>query len=167
MVESSSSNFLGNNWMDGPRVRQNSGRKSKQQVPFDHRNIGLRRVMTYLQNYHYILLLLSLLSFPKQLWSWMKFSIIPRNRFCSIIISRFRVGFRTCLPTLMGFCFFIICWFLLVPGRVPGLVSLLLWVSVSSSCAGFFWFRVGFRGLSPYSYGFLFHHHLLVPSGCG
>ena len=102
----------------------------------------------------------------------------------------FRVGFRTCLPTLMGFCFIIICWFLLVPGRVPGLVSLLLWVSVPlsfaefagsfwfrvgfrtclptlwhsvpSSFAGFFWFRVGFRGLSPYSFDILFHRHVRV-----
>ena len=52
-------------------------------------------------------------------------------------------------------------------GQGSGLVSLLLWASVSSSFAGFFWFRVGFRGLSPYSYGFLFHRHLLVSSGSG
>ena len=90
----------------------------------------------------------------------MGFSILPRNKLCSIIISRFRVGFRTCLPRfrvgfrtclpiLMDFCFFIICWFLLVPGRVRGFVSLLLWVSVPSSFAGFFWFRVGFRTCFP------------------
>ena len=30
--------------------------------------------------------------------------------------------------------------------------------------SGSFWFGVGFRGLSPYSSGFLFHHHFLVPS---
>ena len=46
--------------------------------------------------------------------------------------------------------------------------SLLAWFRVLS---GSFWFRVGFwvgfRGLSPYSSGILFHHHFLVPSGSG
>ena len=93
----------------------------------------------------------------------------------------FRVGFRTDLPILTGFRFIIICWFLLVPGRVPGLVpllfhhhghgfglvSLLFCHSVPLSFAGSFWFLVGFRGLSPYSFGILFHHHLLVSSGSG
>ena len=32
--------------------------------------------------------------FPKQLWSWMGFSVLPRNRLCSIIVSWFRLGFR-------------------------------------------------------------------------
>ena len=77
-------------------------------------------------------------------------------------------GFGAWLPTLMGFCSNIICWFLLIPGRVPdlslysygllfhhllvssgsrwgfGLVSLLFWQSVPSSFAGF-WFQVGLR----------------------
>ena len=44
--------------------------------------------------------------------------------------------------------------------RVPGLVSLLFWNPVPSS---FSWFRLGFRGLSPYSFGILFHYHFLVP----
>ena len=64
------------------------------------------------------------LFFPKQLWSWMGFSIFSRNRLSSIIISGFRVGFRglspcsfwhsvpasflvpgrVCLPTLLAFC---------------------------------------------------------------
>ena len=104
----------------------------------------------------------------------------------------FRVGFRTCLPTLVAFCSIIICSFLLVPGRVQdlspyffcflfhhhllvpsvcgwgsGRVSLLLWHSIPSPCPGSFWFRVGFRTCLPTFFGFLFHHHLLVPSGCG
>ena len=37
----------------------------------------------------------------------------------------------------------------LVPGRVPGLVSLAFWHSVPSSFSGSFWFSAGFRGLSP------------------
>ena len=41
--------------------------------------------------------------------------------------------------------------------RVPGLVSLLFWNPVLSSF-------VRFRGLSPYSFGILFHHHFLVPA---
>ena len=49
-------------------------------------------------------------SFPKQLWSWMGFSILPRNRLCSIIISGL--------------------------ARVPGLVSLLFWHPVPSSFPG-------------------------------
>ena len=44
-----------------------------------------------------------LMFFPKQLWSWMRFSILPRNSLCSIMMS----------------------WFLLVPARVPVIVSLL------------------------------------------
>ena len=54
---------------------------------------------------------------------------------CSIIISWFRLGFRACLPTLLALCSIILSWF---------------WL--------------GFRGLSPYSFGIVFHHHVLVPA---
>ena len=74
--------------------------------------------------------------FPKQLWSWMGFSILPRNRFCSIIISGFRLGFRGLSPYSFGILFH---HHFLVPARVPGLVSL-------------------------YSFGILFHHRFLVPA---
>ena len=68
-----------------------------------------------------------------------------------------------------------------VLARVPGLVSLVFWHPVPSSFPGsgrsgaclptllascsiiLFWFRP-FRGLSPYSFGILFHHHFLVPA---
>ena len=71
----------------------------------------------------------------------------------------------------------------LVPARVPGLVSLLFWHPVPSSFPGsgqgsgaslptllascsiiILWFWLGFRGLSPYSFGILFHHHFMVPA---
>ena len=41
---------------------------------------------------------------------------------------------------------FVAVWgrLLLVPGRVPGLASLLLWHFVPSSFPGSFWFQVGF-----------------------
>ena len=58
-----------------------------------------------------------------------------------------------------------LCWCNLVQGRVQGLVSLLLSYSVPSSFHASFWFQLGFRGLSPYSCGILFHRHFLVPSG--
>ena len=84
--------------------------------------------------------------FPKQLWSWMGFSILPRNRLCSIIISGFRVGFRGLSSYSFGIRFHHLFWF-----RVGfrGLSR---------------WFRVGFRGLSPYPFGILFHHPFLVPA---
>ena len=50
-----------------------------------------------------------------------------------------------------------------VPARVPGLVSLLFCPIIMS------WFRLGFQGLSPYSFGILFHHFLVparVPGPC-
>ena len=56
----------------------------------------------------------------------------------------------------MIFCVF------LVPGSVPGLLSLLFWFSVPSSLPA-----LGFRRLSPYSFGILFRHHVLVPSCSG
>ena len=72
--------------------------------------------------------------FPKQLLSWMGFSILARNGLCSLMI----------------------CWLLLVPAGVPVLVSLLLSSffpqesgSVPSWFAGSSWFRLGFRCLSP------------------
>ena len=111
------------------------------------------------------------LFFPKQLLSWMGFSILARNGLCSLMI----------------------CWLLLVPPGVPVLVSLLLSSlfpqergSVPSWFAGSSWFRLGFRCLSPFfsllwfrclspffsllsflRKGVLFHHDLLVPPGSG
>ena len=92
--------------------------------------------------------------FPKQLWSWMGFSILPRNRLCSIIISWFRLGFRGLSPYFFGILFH---HHFLVPARVPGLVSLdfflkQLWAEWGSqffqkTIWWIFWFRVGFRGL--------------------
>ena len=73
--------------------------------------------------------------FPKQLLSWMGFSILARSGLCSLMI----------------------CWFLLVPAGVPVLVSLLISSffpqdrgSVPSWFAGSSWFRLGFRCLSPF-----------------
>ena len=86
--------------------------------------------------------------FPKQLWSWMGFSILPRNRFCSIIISWFRLGFRGLSPYCFGILFHHL---FLVPARVPCLPTLLASWSIIIS-----WFRLGFRGSSPYSSGILF-----------
>ena len=109
--------------------------------------------------------------FPKQLLSWMGFSILARNGLCSIMI----------------------CWLLLVPAGVPVLVSLILSSSVPvlvslllssffpqergsvpSWFAGSSWFRLGFRCLSPFfsllsflRKGVPFHHDLLVPLGSG
>ena len=71
--------------------------------------------------------------FPKQLWSWMGFSILPRNRFCSSIISGFWLGFRGLSPYSFGILFH---HHFLVPARVPGLVSLLFWHPVPSSFPG-------------------------------
>ena len=93
---------------------------------------------------------------------------------CSIILSWFRLGFRGLSPYPFGILFH---HHFLFPSRVPGLVSLLFWNPVLLSFPGsgaclptrlascsiiLSWFRVGFRGLSPYSFGILFHHHLLV-----
>ena len=97
--------------------------------------------------------------FPKQLLSWMGFSILARSGLCSLMI----------------------CWFLLVPAGVPVLVSLLISSffpqdrgSVPSWFAGSSWFRLGFRCLSPFfpllfflTKGVLFRHDLLVPFGSG
>ena len=92
----------------------------------------------------------------------MGFSILPRNRLCSIIISWFRLGFRGLSPYSFGILFH---HHFLVPARVPGLVSLLFWHPVPSFSIIISWFRLRFRGLSPYSFGILFHHHFLVPAG--
>ena len=63
----------------------------------------------------------------------MGFSILARNGLCSIMIccSWFRLGFRCLSPFFSlrsfpgkGFCSIMVCWFLLVPARVPVLVSL-------------------------------------------
>ena len=73
-------------------------------------------------------------------------------------------GSGACLPSSLfflssgqGFCYIMICWFLLVPAGVPVLVSLLLSFflpqergSVPSWFAGSSWFRLGFRCLSPF-----------------
>ena len=75
-------------------------------------------------------LLLLELYFPKQLWSWLGFSILPRNRLRSIIISGFWLGFRFLSPYSFGILFH---HHFLVPARVPGLVSLLFWHPVPSS----------------------------------
>ena len=99
---------------------------------------------------------------------------------CSIIISWFQLGFRGLSLYSFGIVFH---HHFLVPARVPGLVSLLFWHFVLSSYPGFgwgsgaclsallalcsiiiSWFRLGFRGLFPYSFGILFHHHFLVPA---
>ena len=71
--------------------------------------------------------------FPKQLWSWMGFSILPRNRLCSIIISCFRLGFRGLSPYSFGILFH---HHFRVLARVPGLVSVLFWHPVPSSFPG-------------------------------
>ena len=65
----------------------------------------------------------------------MGFSILPRNRLCSIIIpgSGYRASF---------------------PGSAQG-----------SACSIIIsWSRLGFRTLSPCSFGILLHHHFLVPA---
>ena len=122
----------------------------------------------------------NLIFFPKQLWSWMGFSLLPRNRLCSIIIFWFRLGFRGLSPYSFGVLF---PHHFLVPARVPWLVSLLFWHSVPSSFPGsgwgsvaclptllascsiiISWFRLGFRGLFPYYSGTPFHHHFLLPA---
>ena len=78
--------------------------------------------------------------FPEQLWSWMGFSILPRNSLCSIMIFWLRVGFWGLSPYSFGILFH---HHFLVPSGL------------------------GFWGLSPESFGILFHHHFLVPSGYG
>ena len=99
---------------------------------------------------------------------------------CSIIISWFRLRFRGLSPCSFGILFH---HPFLVPARVPGLVSLLLWHPVPSSFPGsgyssgaclptllascsiiISWFRLRFWGLSPCSFGILFHHPFLVPA---
>ena len=57
-------------------------------------------------------------------------------------------GSGACLPTFLESYSIIISWF------GTGVVSLLFWHPVA--------FRLGFRGLSPYFFGILFHHHFLV-----
>ena len=64
----------------------------------------------------------------------MGFPILARNSLCSVMIccsSWFRLGFWCLSPFLRilsfpgkGFCFIMMCWFLLVPARVVVLVSL-------------------------------------------
>ena len=83
-------------------------------------------------------------------------------------------GSGACLPSSLfflssgkGFCSIMICWFLLGPAGVPVLVTLLLSslvpVLVSLLLSSFF---PQDRGSVP-SWGFLFHHDLLVPPGSG
>ena len=101
--------------------------------------------------------------------------------------SWFWLGFRCLSPFSFfflssgkGFCFIMICWFLLLLAGVPVLVSLLPSFfpqdrgSVPSWFAGSSWFRLGFRCLSPFfsllsfiRKGVLFHDDLLVPLGSG
>ena len=112
-----------------------------------------------------------------------------RNGLCSIMIccsSWFRLGFRCLSPFSLlcfpgkGFCSIMMCWFLLVPARVPVLVSLSSLFFLFSgkgfvpSCPGSSWFRLGFRCLSSFfsllsflRKGVLFHHDLLVAPGSG
>ena len=85
----------------------------------------------------------------------MGFSLLPRNRLCSIIISGFWLGFRGLSPYSFGILFH---HHLLVPARVPA-YTLLASCFIIISC-----FRLGFRGLSPYPSGTLFHHPFLVPA---
>ena len=99
-------------------------------------------------------------SFPGSIWFRVGFrglsscGILFHHHF--LLPSGSGLGSGVCLPSLLAFCSIIMSWFHLVLGRVPGLVSLVSWHSVPSSCLGSFWFRVGFRGLSPYSFGILF-----------
>ena len=107
----------------------------------------------------------------------MGFSILPRNRLCSIIISGFWLGFRGLSPYSFGILFH---HHFLFPSRVPGLVSLLFWSPVLLSFPGsgaclptrlascsiiISWFWLRFQGLSPYSFGILFHYHVLLRLG--
>ena len=140
----------------------------------------------------------------------MGFSILPRNRLCSIIISGFWLGFLGLSPHSFGILFHhpflvpakvmglvsLLFWnpvpssfpdsfgilfhhHFLFPSRVPGLVSLLFWNPVLFSLPGsgaclptrlascsviLSWFWLGFLGLSPHSFGILFHHPFLVPA---
>ena len=93
--------------------------------------------------------------------------------FCSMIASLFHlvpgIGFRGLSPYSSGILFHHHLLVPFVPGRVPGLVSLVFWHSVPSSFPGSFWFRIriGYRGLSPQPFGILFQHHFLVPFGSG
>ena len=89
---------------------------------------------------------------------------------CSIIVSWFGLGFRAqtslelngvlnsfkkqfcstrLVPGILAFCSIIISSVLLVAGRVPGIVSLVFWHSVPSSCPDSICFQEGLWGLSP------------------
>ena len=68
------------------------------------------------------------------------------------------------VPGILAFCSTIISSVLLVSGRVPGIVSLVFWHSVPSSCPGSIWFQEGLWGLSPWCCGIVFHHDFLLPS---
>ena len=102
---------------------------------------------------------------------------------CSIILSGFWFGFRGLSPYSFGILFH---HPFLVPARVPGLVSVLFWHPVPSSFPGsgygsgaclptplvscsiiLSWLWLGFRGLSPYFFGILFHHHFRVLARVG
>ena len=117
------------------------------------------------------------------------FFLSSGNGFCSIMICWFLLG-PARVPVLVSLFSFL--WFrclspflpllyLLLSSLVPVLVSLLLSslfpqerASGPSLFAGSFWFRLGFRCLTPLfsllsflRKGVLFHHDLLVPSGSG
>ena len=84
--------------------------------------------------------------------------------FCSIIISSillFSGRVPGLSPQSSGILFHL---HFLVPGRVPGVVSLVFWHSVPSSCRGSIWFQEGLWGLSPLCCGIVFHHDFLFPS---
>ena len=114
-------------------------------------------------------------SFPASLWSDILFH--HHYSWFHLVVGRVRAIF-------LAFCSIIMSWFPLVPGRVPGLVSLIFWHSVPSSFPGsgaclpsllafcsiiwsiiwsVIWLLVGFRGLFPYSFGILIFWFLLVP----
>ena len=98
-----------------------------------------------------------------ELWSWMGFSSFTRNSLCSIMIFCLGDCSGDCLPTYLffrfsgkGCCSTMISWFLVVPGKVPILLLLLISSFVSQDrdavpqwVPASFWFRLGFRCLSP------------------
>ena len=61
------------------------------------------------------------------------------------------------LPTLLAPCSIILSWFRLGFRGLSPYSSGILFHYLS-------WFGLGFRGLSPYSFGILFHHPFLVPA---
>ena len=80
----------------------------------------------------------------------MKFSILPRNKFYSIIIPGSGSDSGTWLPIFSASCSIILSWFRLgFRGLSPYFFGILFHIS---------WFRLGFRRFR------LFHHHFLFPA---